>query len=309
MIGNCSLDNGSVSRRLQKGRLARLALASPVILGVGLALAPQDQAVSYEEWHRATETQHQRVMAFRDVVRETRPHLRQWLQGEKMAEARRTAYLWIDGFRTGRLTDLTPAIYEDGVEEGPKAEIFRVNAELAASLARNAEREAKKGNVEIAADDAVLAYELLQPLKYSDFSAISMTSLRQRRALNILNRLQGTLSLEKREEVVARLEKASQHRPIQKVAALAKHQYNQMVGQDEADPMSSADWKLMQKLEKVSVERPGSRSVIQSIRQEALTNAAIQTDLAADTAMAYSADLDSLEQVRETIFKLKGQPD
>jgi hypothetical protein len=65
----------------------------------------------------------------------------------------------------------------------------------------------------------------------------------------------------------------------------------------------------MQKLEKVSVERPGSRSVIQSIRQEALTNAAIQTDLAADTAMAYSADLDSLEQVRETIFKLKGQPD
>ena len=163
--------------------LHRFIVASPVLLLIAIGLVghlrhrPYASPAGTAEYDRRVLAYRERVAAAQALPDDDSPPF-----GPYSVEASR----WVAGFRSGALTPLTPATYEDHLQTGVRGEVFRSGLTLALGLAVAAERRLDTGHPQDAASGALLCAQTAHGLRGFEIQACLQSLLVQRRAMGVL---------------------------------------------------------------------------------------------------------------------------
>lgn len=171
--------------------LYRLMVCAPAVLVSGIAV----QSRTYDDGYlpvAMTSEQNARIEAYIPFVKEAAEAARQpdpdlW---------RGTATHWIDANRSGKLTEVFPIAFDDVSTEGAKDSIFTSKLILSRRLAHYAYSPIVREEPKQASKDLILAIQLCEVGKYSDFNSVQTSAILQRIALHGLTKILPRLSQE-----------------------------------------------------------------------------------------------------------------
>lgn len=138
------------------------------------------------------------------------------------------ADIWFQGYADGRLRPLPSSSWDDTIRSPIKSQIKTANDGLVGRIVGFSRREAKQGEYDLAAEDAVIALRLAGPLKYSDCYAVALFGARERSILLDLQALAPKLSAAEKvrvKQAVSNLLKAQQ--PLDSLANTAADNFQQ----------------------------------------------------------------------------------
>ena len=145
-----------------------------------------------------------RVSAYIEPVRAVREHLK-WKNNADEGDLRYVVGLWLEGYRSGELLDIYPATIADEGLPGVYDQIQTARQELIQRAKRAARKLESEGEIAPAAFLYADVLELANIGKYSEFGALSMSSIIQTDVLQKLIELSPDLSESQHGEILSRI--------------------------------------------------------------------------------------------------------
>ncbi|MEZ0324966.1 MAG: hypothetical protein ACAH95_03605 [Fimbriimonas sp.] len=158
---------------------------APSLLMLGIAAQSNPSYVDYDSLISNREID-ARITNYVGVVRETEQMMESGASNPD--KLRKVASHWASEAKAGRLLPLPPQGAEDTFMVGVKSQIMSNSRNLATRLCNHAHAEAEKKQYDRAAQDFVLAMQVLQPIRYSDATTMAIVSGRQRQIVKQLMR-------------------------------------------------------------------------------------------------------------------------
>lgn len=221
----------------------KVMVAAPVVLTLCIGVDSRTSVEPYEPigYSRADNDV---VTAYIPILKRAHEATIKRADAIAIDEVRQVSTEWIALTERGTLQPLRPAFYEDSSQDGAKGQITRANSKLSSFLAARARAAADQGRHLEAARDAVLAAELAQGVKYSDFQTVAACGMLQRRAFEVLERVGPHLGPVESRRMLIRLSRLRPNtKEMERMAARSRLLYfasKARVGEDtvriEADP-------------------------------------------------------------------------
>jgi hypothetical protein len=185
-----------------------------------------------------------RIRAYVEPVRFVEKALDRGAARANAIELRRVGELWAEGSKNGSLKPLYPEALMDSTRDGIKGQVRRAADELAAALQYQVRRAYERGHWRQGAEDAILALEAIQGIKYSDLNSIGMGCIRQATSLHLLSQAIPNLDEASKKSIAIRLSRFKEtERPLADVV-LAVHR--SMAGKSESETLENQkQMKLM----------------------------------------------------------------
>ena len=194
-----------------------LLLVSPLVL-LGAITVHARTAVNAFEPTQYSPNMNSRIAAYIEPVRFVEKELYGGYYNADSYRVRQVGKMWRDLTLSGVLKALPPEAKDDNTRDGIKGQIRKAADELASGLQYVAKQEAKEKNYYQAAQDAVLALEAVQGIKYSDLYSVGMFSIRQEASVDMLNELAPKLQEHERVLIQERLDRIQRReKPITEV--------------------------------------------------------------------------------------------
>jgi hypothetical protein len=225
----------------------------------------------------------QRLLDYAPIVQETREKLPRRI-GSHTPEARTLAQKWIELAEQGVLKPLPPVYAEDSVREGLKWQAMEAKTLVLSRLHALASSEAKAGNPDQAVADLVLALQLAEVLKYSDFIAVGLCTIDQRRSLGALRDLEienPEVRIRVREQLVALRQN---QQPLDRLAALTRR--------------NEADKRMREGREPIPIEQSRRMVAVRYMLSREAPSHAVMSVLANSMTESRSEDLQFFSEVR-----------
>jgi|GEM_PF-4033263 len=177
----------------------------------------------------STGADQQRINAYIPLMVEAcryNSHHPSWLDTVDRPALLKVSNRWVDETKAGHLRPLIPVAYDDVVLTGIKGQIVNSMVALNRALVKDADRLAKVGKVEDAAQEALLAVRMANSLKYSSFITVYRCSMLQSTAVNHLEDFFARLSEARRAQIKAELQGLQKGAaPLREIANHAKDIY------------------------------------------------------------------------------------
>lgn len=216
----------------------KLLVAAPVVLTLAVAV---ESRTHYEPYQTTapTELQQDRVLAYTAPVRAASALANASWTPDVAARAREAANVWIRGGDAGTLKPLLPYAYDDTMRDGVKLQVLRSAQSICNVLNEDAFREIEQKHGDAAIKDSIAAYRVMNVIKYSDFTSISMCGLIQRHSLSLMRQALATATPEGKAEILGVLKS---RRPADAVlgqlAANAHSQFLEYQQRQGLDPVT-----------------------------------------------------------------------
>jgi len=294
----------SSSLAAARNRRNRFLMLCPALLVVGVAASSTGKYGEYTPL-QASKAQNDRLLAYVGVVRDADGLNRGSAAASDADQARKVAQRWMNEFEEGKLQPLRPANYEDGFLDGPKAEIMQASDRITGILTAYADKQAQDGHYRDAAKDVLLAYKVQDTLRYSDLSSISLMALRERKLLDMLNQYAPKLDEETRNEIQETLKASQEGWPMDKIAAVARTQYAEMMARDGGEPVSAKESQLLRNLTEEKLVEKDYEEAATKMRREAREALGSKSQLVSDVLLTYASDLSQRMAIQEAIEQAK----
>lgn len=181
-----------------------LLLVSPVLFIASITVQARTRTDSFEPVE-CSPTMQQRIAAYSEPVRLVEEALDSGITVASPNRLRQIGETWRNMTRQGTLTPLRPEHKEDTCRDGVKAQVRIAADMLAAGLQFCAHSEVEKGNMYQAAQDALLAMEATQGIRFSDLYTVGSFAARDNVSLKILDQAGSALTDEEKRDVLDRL--------------------------------------------------------------------------------------------------------
>ncbi|MBX3117635.1 MAG: hypothetical protein KF784_01105 [Fimbriimonadaceae bacterium] len=160
---------------------------------------------------------------------------------------RAAAAQWVQDSRSGELQPLEPEFLTDAINDGVKSQIYSACMGLCADLMVNARELSRQGEYDAAANDLVLATEVVQTLKYSDLTSVGAISTRQRGIFRMIGEYAPHLSAEVQKSLTERLARLEHsEKPVEPILERARGLFVKAKKQDADRIQSDSFAKLVQ---------------------------------------------------------------
>lgn len=174
-------ENSAMERRSRA--LHRFLAGSPIALLIAVGLVGHIRKPPYA--HPAGSAEYDRqVLAYQPRVAATHAFRRGDDEPSLLEVAE--AKVWIEGYASGALKPIGPAVYEDHLRDGVRGEIVRNGLNLASDVALAADRTLAKGKSAEGAQEALLASETAFGLRNFEIQAYLQSLLLVRRGLGLV---------------------------------------------------------------------------------------------------------------------------
>lgn len=194
-----------------------LFLVSPLVL-LGAITVHARTAVNAFEPTQYSPTMNSRIAAYIEPVRFVEKELYGGYYNADSYRVRQVGKMWRDLTMSGVLKALPPEAKDDNTRDGIKGQIRKAADELASGLQYIAKQELKGGNYYLAAQDAVLALEAVEGIKYSDLYSVGMFSIRQEASVDLIRQIAPKLEEHERALLQERLDRIQgREKPITEV--------------------------------------------------------------------------------------------
>ena len=124
---------------------------------------------------------------------------------EGVVSVRKVAAKWIALRASKQLEPLEPIAYEDTMQEGVKGQINLAIHTMGSILLNSAQKEIKEEKFSQAAQDSMLAANLVRTVKYIDFQGLGSAGILERRSLHVLSEVLAALPQSERAAYVSPL--------------------------------------------------------------------------------------------------------
>ena len=180
---------------------------------------------------------------------------------------------WVEAAQKDQLQPLVPISFEDDPEEGARGTIMHAKSKIVAALLDDAVQLAKHGHGPQAAHEALLATQLSETLKYSDFNSVFVASVEEQRAGAILRKVAPHLNQVETTDVrngLAYIENRSKE--LGALTRFSRIQYYDYMERMSKTPISIEDvHRTVLLTERVS-SSPSSRRTMDFVRTEMVAN-------------------------------------
>lgn len=156
-----------------------------------------------------------RVSAYIEPVRAVREHL-VWKKDANESDVRHVVGLWLEAYRNGELLDIYPATTAFDGSPGVYDQIQAARQKLIDRVKLAAKKHESEGDMATAAFLYADILELANIAKYSEFGALSMSSVVQTDVLHKLTELSSELSESQHEELLSKM--TALHQPDRSLA-------------------------------------------------------------------------------------------
>ncbi len=185
--------------------LNEILVVSPLLLIAGITVNARTRVENYVPVQYSSGL-NQQIAAYVEPVRLVEEATRRGAYLADPVRIRQIGLTWRNMTRQGVLEPLHPEMAEDSCREGIKGQIRAAADDLASALQFLAQEGLSEGRAYEASQDAVLAMEAVQGLKYSDLFSIGMFSVRENASLVVLEKAAAHLSPLEKSNIAARLE-------------------------------------------------------------------------------------------------------
>lgn len=184
--------------------LAKIFLAVPAT--ITLAIGVQSGGHDTFEFDQSDRTLNERLDAYVPVMKES-----SWIVTDVANLPRQNSIrfgkIWADGWEQGKLKPLTMTSYSDSIYDGITGQVVRTHAAILFCLYNDVMEQKQKGNYDVAADSAFLAFRVSNALRYSDLSLQAVLNYRSHKALDFLSECAPKMSPDHRREIGRQLMK------------------------------------------------------------------------------------------------------
>lgn len=260
-------------------------VGSPVVL---MALLGAYSRLSYDayEFVSPTPKQNESILNYRPYVTEANSILKARADDVSLSACRTVSKDWIEGFKSTKLVALNQISYDDSSRDGVKGEITKTWMELATVLNHASLTEARAQKYEDSAEDALLVYQLLSRLKYSDYGSLMIGATAQRRSLRTILNISDKLKPETRSMIAREIVRLYPEREsLRRLNALDKTLYKMYLDhmQVQATPIET---EPVQILSTGILSRRGRKSLLLASMNDTIrplsalgTEVAVKTEL------------------------------
>lgn len=182
-----------------------LLLISPVLFIASITVQARTRTDTFEAVE-CSPTMQRRIAAYSEPVRLVEESLSSGIALASPNRLRQIGETWRNMTREGVLAPLRPEHSDDTCRDGVKAQVRIAADMLAAALQYSAHQASAAGDPYRAAQDAILAVEATQGVKYSDLYAIGTFAVRDNVSIRILEQEAPRLSQSQKKEILARLQ-------------------------------------------------------------------------------------------------------
>jgi hypothetical protein len=228
--------------------LNEILVISPILLIAGITVNARTRVETYSPVQYSNSLNRQ-IAAYIEPVRLVEEACANGSHMASPPRVRQIGITWRNMTRQGTLVPLHPEHADDSSREGIKSQVRQAADELASALLYCAHRSLREGKPFQAAEDAMLAVEAVQGVKYSDLFALGLFAVRENASLVVLNQALPMLSQSERLNIAQRLEAVKeQAKPLANIV-IATHRA-QRKGMEDFPPLARPHFELALELAK-----------------------------------------------------------
>jgi hypothetical protein len=263
---------------------------------IGLFARFSDDPFTFSEYGPEV---HGRILAYTPFVAETNERLSRNAMPPSN-HAREIATKWLKGREEEVLKSLPPISAEDSVREGIKNQAFDSKIRVLGHLNALAYGSMQAGDQAQAVEDGLLALELAEVLKYSDFLAVSLCSMEQRRVLGTLRRLD--LSPELGRELRERLASLKgRQQSLDRLASLVRRNHAERRMREGREPLSIEETRRMVAVRYMLSHDAPPQVVLTELKSSLLASTGEEAQFFSEVRLGVSAQQALIENLDEFI--------
>lgn len=248
----------------------KLMVTGPLVLALGIGVQSR---TAFDNWEPRAYTQaySQRIESYQSLATDAEA-----LLGRKHAtnaEYCQLAARWIEAKKTGRITNLEPADYEDTSAEGVKAQILKLRTDVALHLIRGAEALELEGKTAASLKQATLATEFIEASKYFDLNSVFGAGLTQRMAIAIIERQLPNADEATSKSIRGRLAALlSGQKRLDGLTLLTRRQFETYRRQNDREPLAIEDSERVLAMDDIVAPNADLNKGVQDLRDMMLAS-------------------------------------